>query len=399
MKKILITLLLLTVCSSAVKAVEEPIVDNENEEIKLETQIRKNDADVNSQSEPEEIVLEEKTLSEKIQDIYKLEVTRTDVPNPLLEDVLTKKFDKGPLESLHLWGALQMHGAFDMPEGSDSDLTYNVGLINILLDGTFRGGKENFRIMLDPTPQNNRPFIQQFLQDAYIETKRIPHHTILAGNSRTATGIEGAQSPYTLPFMNRSQISRTFGNIRKVGLRVKGNYDLVEYDFGGYSSDTFFKEFFPGVEFDGWVNLKPLGKTNGKYGKLTTGGGITTGQRDTDFFVAGAYVGYEYKRFSTCFEWAKANGYNGAGGLSTKHASGFYTTIAYKVTPKLQTLFRYDQFDPDVNVDNNNKREYTAGINYFLKGQALRLMVNYVFCQNDNRADSHRIMLGTQILL
>ena len=45
------------------------------------------------------------------------------------------------------------------------------------------------------------------------------------------------------------------------------------------------------------------------------------------------------------------------------------------------------------------RREYTAGINYFIKGQALKLILNYVFCQNQSAPDSHRIMLGTQILL
>lgn len=50
------------------------------------------------------------------------------------------------------------------------------------------------------------------------------------------------------------------------------------------------------MEFDGWINLKPLAKTNGKYGKLTTGGGVITGRRNsTDYFISGAYLGYEYK--------------------------------------------------------------------------------------------------------
>ena len=37
--------------------------------------------------------------------------------------------------------------------------------------------------------------------------------------------------------------------------------------------------------------------------------------------------------------------------------------------------------------------------NYFIKGQALKLMLNYVFCQNDLFEDSHRIILGTQVIL
>ena len=69
------------------------------------------------------------------------------------------------------------------------------------------------------------------------------------------------------------------------------------------------------------------------------------------------------------------------------------------ITKKLQILARYDQFDSDKHVVNNNKREYSVGLNYFIKGQALRVMLNYAFCQNDNTKDSHRIMLGTQILI
>ena len=97
--------------------------------------------------------------------------------------------------------------------------------------------------------------------------------------------------------------------------------------------------------------------------------------------------------------WANANGYNGSYGFSRKHASGFYTTIGYMLTKKLQILACYDQFDPDKTISNNNKREYTFGLNYFVKGQALRFILNYAFCQRDNASDSHKIMLGAQILI
>ena len=107
-----------------------------------------------------------------------------------------------------------------------------------------------------------------------------------------------------------------------------------------------------------------------------------------------------YKRFMANFEWANANGYNGPSGHSVdKHASGFYATLGYMLTKKLQLLARYDEFDPNHEIDNNKSREYSVGLNYFIKGQGLRLILNYVFCQNEAAKDSHRIMLGTQILL
>ena len=47
----------------------------------------------------------------------------------------------------------------------------------------------------------------------------------------------------------------------------------------------------------------------------------------------------------------------------------------------------------------NESAKAIAIMNYFLKGQAARLILNYIFCQNNNQPNSHRILLGTQILL
>ena len=208
-------------------------------------------------------------LKDTAKDVYELEVERTDVPSQLLKDKLTFNFKKGPIDSLHFWSAYQMDFSTNIAESDGTDSNFNVGLINILFDGKFKGGKENFRIMLDPTHRSSHPdFMQTFFQDFYVESTRIPHHKILLGNSRPGVGIEGAQSPYTLSFINRSQISRNYSNIRKFGVRVRGDYPLVDYDLGLYSSSTNFSAFFPGHEFDAWLNLKPLGKTDGKFGKL-----------------------------------------------------------------------------------------------------------------------------------
>ncbi|MBR6127918.1 hypothetical protein IKQ21_09565, partial [bacterium] len=198
----------------------------------------------------------------------------------------------------------------------------------------------------------------------------------------------------------RAQIARNFGTVRKIGARVMGDYDLIDYDLGVYSSATYFHSFMPGAEFAGWVNFKPLGKTDGKYGKLKIGGGLESGSWHDRYCVTGLYVGYEYKKFMANFEWANADGYNGtAGHVVDNHASGFYATLGYMLTKKLQILARYDEFDPNKRIKHNNQREFSLGLNYFIKGQALRLIMNYVYCQNDAAKDSHRIMLGTQILL
>ncbi len=336
---------------------------------------------------------------ENVKDIYSLQIDNTDVVSALLAKPLTWNLEKGPVEKLHLWGTFGTNmEAFFLQDGEES-VGYTVNNINLLLDGKLRTGKEDFSLMLDATPMH-RNFLSMFVQDAYIQTHRVKNNSILFGNSRPGVGVEGAQSPYTLPLMTRSQISRHFGAVRKVGVRVRSDYDYVNYDIGGYSSDTYFAEFMPGVEFDGWVNVKPFAKTDGKYGKLTTGAGVVSGERNNvDFFVSGAFLGYEYKRLWFRSEFATADGSNGATGLSSKNREGWYATLGYHLSPKVELVVRYDEFDQDKKVANNNRREYTTGLNYYVKGQAMKLILNYIYSQIQNQLDSHRLLLGTQLIL
>ena len=396
MKKILPILIAFLITFTQAYA-EENVHAVELEEVVLENPIN---VDENLPEENCDLS-QEKTLTEKLRDVYHLEVEQIDKPNYLLKEVLTKRFDEDSIwDRTHLWGGYNGDLGLYFNEDGPTTNHYEFNTINVGYDGYLKNNNGDFRIMFNYSPYSSRNVVQNLFADMYVATNKIPHHRLLVGHSRPPVGMEGGYGPFVLPFIARSQISRTFGTVRKLGARVSGDYSLVDYDFGVYSSDTYFNEFFPGAEFIGWVNLKPLGKTDGKYGKLKIGGGLQGGHRDTNYCVTGAYIGWEYKKLLLNFEWANANGYNGPSGIQTdKHASGFYTTLAYRITPKLQALLRYDEFDPNHDIRNNNRREYTAGINYFIKGQGLKLILNYVFCQNDAAKDSHRILLGTQILL
>lgn len=393
MKRLLPILIAFMLTLTTAQAIED--VNTSMDEVVLE--VPEEVSEVETPAIPES---EEKTLREKLSDVYHLEVEQIDKPTYLFKDILTKRYSEDSImDKTQLW--FGYNGDIGMYFNDDNITNhYEFNTINLGYDGFLKDKNADFRIMFNCSPLSSRNVVQNLFADMYVATNKIPHHRVLVGNSRPPVGMEGSYGPFVLPFIARSQISRNFGTVRKLGARVSGDYSLVDYDFGVYSSDSYFQEFFPGAEFIGWVNLKPLGKTDGRFGQLKIGGGLQGGHRDNNYCVTGAYVGWEYKRLLLNFEWANANGYNGPSGFSTnKQASGFYTTIAYRITSKLQALFRYDQFDPNRDVANNNRREYTVGLNYFLKGQGLKLILNYVFCQNDAAKDSHRILLGTQILL
>ncbi len=342
---------------------------------------------------------EEGSLFYKVEKALKAEVTRTDYSNYLLKDILTVDLDKGPVDRIQFYGKYRGNMSFNFVEQGDYDGDYDITSIDVGMMGQLNPQyKTDFKLQFKLTPTSERTFFQNLISDAYIVNSAIPHHQIMIGNSRNQVGVEGGMSTTYVPFILRSQIARTFGNTRAFGARVIGNYSLVDYSLAFNSSDRFFREFFPGAEFTGWVNLKPLGKTDGRYGKLVVGGGLNAGKRHENYTVGGAYIGWNYKDFMINAEYAVADGYN-ARVLSTDKAEGFYTTIGYKLTPKVQLVARFDQFDPNRDMDGDIRREYSAGINYYVIGQGMKILLNYVYCDNQNLEDSHRLLLGTQILL
>ena len=338
--------------------------------------------------------IDEDTLLGKI--IHK-DITRTDVPSYLLKDQLTFRPKKTFVSKIQYFATYQGSLSSLWTTG-DYDTSYDIGFLQVGAIGKFRNSKNDFKILFNPRPVSNRTYMQNFIADAYIVNNSIPHHKIVVGYSRNQVGKEGGSSSYILPFVTRSQIARNFGSTRALGVRLIGNYSLMDYNLALNSSDRYFHTIFAGPEFTGWVDFKPFGRTDGRLGKLILGGGVNAGHNKTSYTVGNFYVGYKYKRLWTNFEYGIADGYNGTR-VSTDRAEGFNYTIGYKVHPRVQLIARYDQFDPNRDVRNNTRREYTAGINYFIKGQALRLILNYVFCDNQNTSDSHRIILGTQILL
>ena len=317
---------------------------------------------------------------------------------PLLQGFTSMEFEKGPIATFKPFVGYQGVLNFDFMSDSVFKSDYESSFVEIGLTGDFRNQPISYNIVLEALPQGDSNYFRTFIKDYSLIFKYIPNNKIYVGRFRTPIGFEGGVSSYTTPFITRSQISRNFGGIRAQGTKIVGDYKFADYNIGVTSTDRSHSKFFPGVEFNGWVNLKPLGNTDGRYGKLKIGGGLNAGHNEFDYNVVGAYLSYKFRKFALESEYAISNGSNGGAGLTRNKAQGVYTTLSYNITKKLQVLARYDFFDADRTVSGNKSSEYTAGINYFIKGSALKLMLNYTYRQSDYEKNSNRIMLGTQIL-
>lgn len=325
-------------------------------------------------------------------------ITRTDVPTYLLEDDMTFSFKKGTVSKLHPWlgyrGGIQSSWIKDNYSTEYENLENQIGTY-----GSFRNPNFKFQLTFNPIPRHGTNYLERVFSDAFIVNTSIPNHQIVAGYSRVNTGIEGGRSSYILPFINRSQIARTYGNYRSMGVKVIGNYQYMDYNLFAGSGGRYIIHGFPGAEFNSWINFKPLGKKSEKYGKLVIGGGYNHGHNRIDYNVGSAYLSYNHKQLWTNFEAAIADGSNGSTGLSPNKSCGWAYTLGWKINPHVQLIGRIDQFDPNRRKSHDIRREYSFGINWFIRGQALKVVLNYVFCDNQNDKDSHRLILGTQVLL
>lgn len=399
------TALLFILCfllNSSAYALDEIVLETDKPPIKMEVYENVDDEINDDLSEPvnppsfdDDI---HKSFKNKFQDVFNLKIEDNEHVEYLFNNILTKKFEKGPLDNIGLWG-LWRGGLSETFVSGDNDTKVNYNVLETRIHGDFKNKKTSFVITTRYLPQKEFNFMQYFFSDLFIRHRFSEKAILTIGNTRTHTGEEGSMSEVLIPLYARSQISSHYGNIRKLGIRLAGDFSLMEYDIALNSSGTYFTSFFPGAEFCGWINFKPLGKTDGKYGILKIGGGLTAGKRHTDYNVVGGYISYRYKKFKADFEIANGDGCNGRLGLSDVHSRGFYTTLYYDLTKKLQLVARFDEFTPNCKNSSHRTREYSAGFNYFIKGQALKLIVNYVFREDSAMGNSHRIMIGTQVLL
>src|SRR5574344_99715 len=317
----------------------------------------------------------------------------------LLHNYLTFHPEAGPVGEISIWGFYKgyMSNVWDM--GTYKNTLYSTDSDYVMIDGKFKNPKWKFRAMLLYNKgKAGHDFFNDCWGDEYITYDWSKTDQFLLGNSRDALGIEGSQSPTILDFFTRSQIARTYNNTRSLGFKALGNHKYYTYNVGLFSAGRYFTDWFPGPEFIGQIGLKPLAFADGKYGNLLIGADYEAGKSSNSYNVATAFLDYEYKRLNLTLEYGEAHGSNGTTGITPKRSEGFVGTIKYRITPKLQILGRFDQFDPNLDKGNDMRREYTAGINYFIKGQSLRLTLNYVYYTVANGTYGSKIMSGFQVI-
>ena len=299
------------------------------------------------------------------------------------------KFDNSFIDEIS--GELRFQGITSFEEKRGNLNTTFPFDINAVAESKF--GSKKYRFFTEyaftrNTDDIGNAFFGKF-SNLYIERNFSKNHKMRVGVSRSPIGLEGSMSSFALPFAQRAQISREFGDAISTGISFIGNKGALEYNMGGYTSTRFTQGFKDGAEFIGRIGVKPFYKQEGSYFKnLKLYAGADVCHRGENYGVYSAALTYEYKKFLMNFEYAYADGSNGDY-FDPRKRQGFFATAGYNITPKLQLLARYDYFDRNLDESKNINHEYSVGINYFVFKQRLKFALNYVF-SNDEKTNTNK---------
>jgi phosphate-selective porin len=75
-------------------------------------------------------------------------------------------------------------------------------------------------------------------------------------------------------------------------------------------------------------------------------------------------------------------------------AEGWYVLGGYYIVPKLQAIVKFESFDPKDTLADNATEAWTFGVNYYLKGDSLKLMLDYVLFDCEDTRGTQQKFLG-----
>ena len=204
------------------------------------------------------------------------------------------KFDNNFIDEIS--GELRFQGITSFEEKRGNLNTTFPFDINAVAESKF--GSKKYRFFTEyaftrNTDDIGNAFFGKF-SNLYIERNFSKNHKMRVGVSRSPIGLEGSMSSFALPFAQRAQISREFGDAISTGISFIGNKGALEYNMGGYTSTRFAQGFKDGAEFIGRIGVKPFYKQEGSYFKnLKLYAGADVGHRGENYGVYSAALTYE----------------------------------------------------------------------------------------------------------
>ncbi len=280
----------------------------------------------------------------------------------------------------------------------------------------------------ETTTVTNSSRVQFAATDIYINWHHYPEANIKVGQYKSPFGLEFLTSSTELLTIERSLPTSALVADRQIGIMVWGkplthvlpeqkelltyyagvfngngrninNNDNNEFMYVGRLELLPWKGQVIGQEAqlrlggdylysrdDSGVNISPAGNlkvnTDGSLSSFTL---ASAAERSSYSFDAALTIGPFDLRGEYLNEHVNGRLVNGVAPTADFEPSGWYVQAGYFIVPKkLQVVSRFESLDPD-QVANDNIHSVVGGLNYYIHGDSLKLMANYVHTWSDFR--------------
>lgn len=316
----------------------------------------------------------------------------------------------GKEKSLALGGFVQANfESGDAPDSRWAGLNNRFLLrrARLFVTGTFA---ENIAFKLESDFGNNslaaKTGVSGQLTDAYLSWTKYPEASLRLGQFKTPYGYEQLAADTKIYTIERSLPNDSLTLGRQIGVMGYGDvadkrisYSVAAYNGTGTNIGSNDNQKFlwvgrvAGTILDAQVKGRKAKVTSGVNYFSTKDKGTFTGRREG----AGIDAQLIYGPAEIQAEWLR-NDRHPQTGAATR-AQGWAVLGAYMIRPKWQGVVRYETYDSNTATANTTTNLWTYGVNYLIKGDDLKLSLNWITGdQPSPLADGNRFLCRMQMM-
>ncbi|MBF0254006.1 MAG: hypothetical protein HQL11_02630 [Candidatus Omnitrophica bacterium] len=333
-------------------------------------------------------------LQGKIEVLEKDRQTRIQSPQDAEDRLLAveEKLDQGILgkitsEQLKVSGFVQPF--YRWSENDSANDTFDVLRGFVTLNGTIAEDID-YALQVDAAASTD------ILRDAWVEYTKYKFAKIKFGQFPAPFSYEWNISSAGLDTVDRALVSSNLAYKRDLGLMAEGDVldGAVYYGagvFNGTARNT--ADNNDKKDFIGRMIVSPLKNDDGTANKdFHVAGAIQTGDQPRSGNTHGTRtrgsgaVFYRVQKLKLYGEYIYQE-IEGADGFDSADSDGWYVIGTYEILPKIEAVFKYEQYDPNLDTSGDRQDITTLGVTYRVTSNVI-LQANYRIREEQYKLES-----------